>query len=91
VRPASPEVAAADQHGFGLRGIIAPMSDEQWYYCLKHGTVEKAEGCRAADRLGPYPDRESAAHALELAHQRTAANDAADDAWEERGTRFDQT
>ena len=31
------------------------MSDEQWFYCLKHHTVEGADGCRAADRLGPYP------------------------------------
>ena len=37
------------------------MPDEQWFYCLKHRAVEPWEGCRAADRLGPYPDRETAA------------------------------
>jgi hypothetical protein len=62
------------------------MSDQQWFYCLKHGTVESAEGCRAADRLGPYPDRETAARALEIAHERTAAADEADREWNERGS-----
>jgi hypothetical protein len=66
------------------------MADEQWFYCFTHDTVEPLEGCRAADRLGPYPDRATAARAVELAHERTAANDRADEAWEEHGTRFDQ-
>jgi hypothetical protein len=61
------------------------MSDERWYYCLKHGTVEGPEGCRAADRLGPYPDRETAAHALDIARERTEAADEADREWKERG------
>jgi hypothetical protein len=63
------------------------MSDEQWFYCLKHGTVEPAEGCRAADRLGPYPDRETAALALDIARERTEAADRADREWAERGAR----
>ncbi len=62
------------------------MSDEQWFYCLKHGTVEGAQGCRAADRLGPYPDRETASRALEIAHERTKAEDDADREWDERGS-----
>ena len=62
------------------------MSDEQWFYCLKHGTVEGREGCRAADRLGPYPDRETAARALEIARERTEAADRADREWDERGS-----
>jgi hypothetical protein len=66
------------------------MSDEQWFYCLKHGTVEPAEGCRAADRLGPYPDREMAARALEIAHERTEAADRADREWAERGSDRDE-
>jgi hypothetical protein len=61
----------------------------QWFYCLKHGTVEPPEGCRAADRLGPYPDRETAARALEIARERTEANDRADREWAERGARRD--
>lgn len=59
------------------------MADEQWFYCFTHDTVEPLEGCRAADRLGPYPTRDMAARAVELAHERTAANDRADEAWEE--------
>ena len=62
------------------------MSDEQWFYCLKHGTVEPIEGCRAADRLGPYPDRETAARALEIARERTEEADRADREWAEKGS-----
>jgi hypothetical protein len=62
------------------------MSDEQWFYCLKHGTVEGPQGCRAADRLGPYPDRETASRALEIARERTKAEDDADREWDERGS-----
>lgn len=58
------------------------MSDEEWYYSLKDGRVVTAdEGVRAADRLGPYPDRETAARALEIARERTEANDRADREW----------
>ena len=62
---------------------LQPMSDEQWFYCLKHGTVEPVAGCRASDRLGPYPDKATAARALELARARTEAADRADRDWDE--------
>jgi hypothetical protein len=62
------------------------MDDQQWFYCLKHGTVEEADGCRAADRLGPYPDRETAGRALEIARERTEAADRADREWAEKGS-----
>ncbi|GAA0461792.1 hypothetical protein ACFQ2B_23075 [Streptomyces stramineus] len=42
----------------------------EWYYCLKHGTVEEGPECRAADRFGPYATREEAAHAMETARDR---------------------
>ena len=61
------------------------MSDEQWYYNLKTGQVEGPEGARAADRLGPYPDRETAARALEIARERTEAADRSDEEWDQRG------
>lgn len=57
------------------------MSDEQWFYCFVHNTVEPREGCRASDRLGPYPDKATAARALEIAHERTAAQDKEDEEW----------
>ncbi|MDL5156662.1 hypothetical protein [Actinomycetospora termitidis] len=52
--------------------------ENEWYYCLKHKTVEPYDGCRAADRLGPYPDPDTAARALEIAHERTEAEDRRD-------------
>lgn len=42
----------------------------EWYYCLKHKTVEPYAACRAGDRLGPYPSPEAAAAALEHAVER---------------------
>ncbi|QIK09051.1 hypothetical protein G7Z12_26555 [Streptomyces sp. ID38640] len=42
----------------------------EWYYCLKHRTVEEGPECRAADRFGPYATREEAAHAMETARER---------------------
>ncbi|BBG01398.1 MULTISPECIES: hypothetical protein [Pseudonocardia] len=57
------------------------MSDEEWFYCLKHNTVETKDGCREADRLGPYPDRATAARALEIARERTEAEDRKDRRW----------
>ena len=46
------------------------MEAEQWYYCLEHETVEPEQGCPAVERLGPYPTRELAALALEIAARR---------------------
>lgn len=43
---------------------------EEYYYCLEHKTVETKDGCREADRLGPYASREEAQHALEKVQQR---------------------
>ena len=51
------------------------MSDEgpPWFYCVKHHTIEGPLGCRARDRLGPYPTREEAEHALEKVKERNEA------------------
>ncbi|WP_020573258.1 hypothetical protein [Actinopolymorpha alba] len=48
------------------------MSTEnaQWFYCLRHHRVEPFEGCKAADRLGPYPSVAEAEGALEKVAQR---------------------
>jgi hypothetical protein len=62
------------------------MADEQWFYCLRHNRVEPWDGCRSADRLGPYPDQETAARALEIARERTEAADQADREWAEKGS-----
>ena len=50
------------------------MSNE-FYYCLKHKTVEGVEGCRGADRLGPYSSEAEAARALEKVQERNQAWD----------------
>lgn len=40
-------------------------SENEYYYCLKHRTVEPWDGCRSTDRLGPYATRAEAQAALE--------------------------
>jgi hypothetical protein len=54
--------------------------EQRFYYCLKHSAVEGATGCKASDRLGPYPTREEASRALEKVRQRNEAWDN-DPAW----------
>lgn len=51
------------------------MSDAKFYYCTVHNTVEGEEGCKAADRLGPYDTAQEASRALEIAAERTKAWD----------------
>jgi hypothetical protein len=47
------------------------MSDEeQYWFCLNHKTVETRDGCRNADRLGPYPSHDQASRALEKVEER---------------------
>lgn len=48
-------------------------SDPEYYFCLKHHAVEPRKGCRAADRLGPYPTEAEAARALEKVAERNEA------------------
>lgn len=40
-------------------------SENEYYFCLKHHTVEPWDGCKSTDRLGPYPTRAEAQAALE--------------------------
>ncbi len=54
------------------------MSD--FWYCLKHHRVEGSEGCRSADRLGPYASEGEASRALEKVAERNDAWDN-DPAW----------
>lgn len=51
----------------------AGAAQPKWYYCLKHHRVEPWDGCKAADRLGPYESPETAARALELVRERNQA------------------
>lgn len=61
------------------------MTEGDWYYCLKHHHVEPFEGCKAADRLGPYGNALDASHALERVAERNQEWDGEDEdeeAWE---------
>lgn len=51
-----------------------------YWFCLTHHRVEGEEGCRSADRLGPYPSEAAAARALESVEERNEAWDN-DPAW----------
>lgn len=46
------------------------MTETPWYYCLTHHVVEPWDGCKAADRLGPYRTPEEAAKALQTVAER---------------------
>lgn len=46
---------------------------ESWYYCLDHKQVEGEAGCPNKRRLGPYPTRDQAEHALQKVAERNEA------------------
>jgi hypothetical protein len=48
---------------------------EQYWFCLKHQAVETADGCKAADRLGPYDSEAEASRALERVAERNESWD----------------
>ena len=50
---------------------------DDWYWCLKHGTVEQGLVCKADDRLGPYASREAAQNWRQTSEAR-------EDRWEEQ-------
>ncbi|WP_116205202.1 hypothetical protein [Amycolatopsis circi] len=54
---------------------------EEWYYNTRTNEVEHGRQARGVDRLGPYPDEATARRALELARERTAAEDRSDAEW----------
>ena len=49
------------------------MSDQsdQWWFCLRHQTVEQGAGCANSERMGPYATSQEAAASLSLAAERT--------------------
>lgn len=43
------------------RGVdVSGPAAEGWYWCLRHARVEPRDGCRGADRLGPFTTPEAA-------------------------------
>ena len=63
-----------------LEAEIHALSDD----ALKHKTVEGHDGCRNADRLGPYPSAEEAGRALQKVEERNEEWDT-DPKWNEDG------
>jgi len=60
------------------------MSDGgEYYWCLKHSRVEPREGCRDADRMGPYPTEEAARNWRASVEARNEKWDEEDREWEE--------
>ena len=57
---------------------MAGENEKQWWYCLRDNTVEDTAVCPGKDRLGPYPTREAAEHALETVQRRNEEWDAQD-------------
>jgi hypothetical protein len=52
-----------------------------YFWCTDHHAVEDEHGCRAEVRLGPYPTRDAAEHALRSVQERNEQLDAEDAAW----------
>ena len=53
-----------------------------WYWCLKHGRAEEAQGaCAPEDRMGPYESREEAEHWKERVEARNEKWDREDREW----------
>lgn len=57
----------------------------EYWWCLTHGRVEEGAGCPNMSRLGPYDTREQAEGALARAQERTARQDAIDEAEDDWG------
>ncbi|MFC6152131.1 hypothetical protein [Nocardioides yefusunii] len=67
---------------------------QEFWWCFKHEAVEPRNGCKNADRFGPYASEAEAARALEIVAERNDewANDPnwnddapGDDGAEQRG------
>ncbi|MBN4927991.1 hypothetical protein IEU95_14185 [Hoyosella rhizosphaerae] len=56
-------------------------TDDQWYYCVTDGSVRRGKESRGLERMGPYPNKETAARALEIAKERNEKADEQDEEW----------
>lgn len=65
--------------------MSADTRDDEHWFCLKHHRVEGHDGCRNADRLGPYATEAEAARALERVQERNEAWKEQDEAWDDAG------
>ena len=60
--------------------------NKAFYYNIRTGEVEPEGQSKASELLGPFPDRESAAHALATVHEREERLRAEDRAWDRGGS-----
>ncbi len=74
--PAEGRVRVAET---GHTGLMS--DDEQWYFRISDKAVVQGKDAGALDRMGPYPDRETAERALEIAAERNKSADDADREW----------
>ena len=56
--------------------------DKDWFFCLSDHTVRQGKQARGVDRMGPYPSKQAAEQALEIARARNKAADDADKKWD---------
>ena len=63
------------------------MSENEYWFCLTHHTVEGRDGCKNSDRLGPYASSAEAARALEKVEERNEEWDN-DPKWNDDGARL---
>ncbi len=54
---------------------------KKFYYNLKSGEVEEGRQSSWTDLMGPYPTRDAAEHALEIARARTQEWDDGEQTW----------
>ncbi len=55
--------------------------DEEFWFNVRTREVERGRQSSWEQRLGPFPTREAAEHALDEARRRTEAWDEADEKW----------
>lgn len=55
--------------------------DGSFWYCVRHRRVEPYQGCKNADRIGPFQTETEAAHALETIAEREELYETEDSRW----------
>jgi hypothetical protein len=61
------------------------MTDQAFYWCLRHQRVEPAGQCRSEDRLGPYATEAEARQWRERHEGRETRWEEEDERWESWG------
>ena len=64
--------------------MTEPGETDTWYWCLRHGGVERGSdsSCPPDDRMGPYESQEAAAHWKDRVEARNQKWENEDKAWE---------